>query len=226
MSLEEPVIPPNFGGQNVSAFFTTKSCSSDLNIFLKIAGAEQSYIPIQKHSDKVVVLDHNLEPKIADAVITNRQKLLIGIQVADCVPILLYDNKKKVAAAVHAGWRGTVAAILKNTVTAMTGRFYSSPENIFIAIGPSIKGCCYQVGPEVVEGVKRASGDGSYIIEKSSKHCVDLPAANKQQALSLNIPEQNIWISSECTFCMPEKYYSYRFAKSTTGRQYGLIGIL
>lgn len=223
---ESLVVPPNISGPNVSAFFTTKSSSADLNRLLKIAGTEQAYIPIQKHTDKVVVLDHDLEPKIADAVITNRPRILIGVQVADCVPILMYDGKKKVVAAVHAGWRGTAAGILKNTLNVMTGRFYSSPVDIFIAIGPSIKGCCYQVGPEVVEGVKRATGNGAYIIEKSGKYCVDLSGANKQQALSCGIPEQNIRIAADCTFCLPEKYYSYRFAKGTTGRQYGLIGML
>ncbi|TAN42911.1 MAG: peptidoglycan editing factor PgeF [Nitrospirae bacterium] len=220
------VVPPNISGPNVSAFFTTKSSSADMNRLLKISETEKAYVPIQKHTDKVVVVDHDLEPKIADAVITNRPRILIGVQVADCVPILMYDGKKKVVAAVHAGWRGTAAGILKNTLNVMADRFYSSPADIFVAIGPSIKGCCYQVGPEVVEGVKKSTGEGTYIIEKGGKYCVDLAGANKRQALSCGIPEQNIRIAADCTFCLPEKYYSYRFAKGTTGRQYGLIGML
>lgn len=234
--LHKIAVPDIFDKLPVKAFFTTKSSIAEC-IFqsqrlkdgiaeMLNAKLEAVYLPIQKHTDTVLVIDHDFEPKIADAVITNKKNILIGIQVADCVPILLYDVKKGIAGAIHAGWRGTASGILKKTIEVMTNRFYSSPADVLIAIGPSIRWCCYNVGHEVIEAVEKVTGSKDYIIKKGEKYCLDLPTANKYQALSLGVLLQNIWISDECTFCLPEKYYSYRYAKGTTGRQCGFIGIV
>jgi YfiH family protein len=218
--MEEIIRPSVFkaasSGLNISGFFTTRH-------FKELPA--NAYIPVQKHTDKVFVLEHDIEPKIADAVITQRKDIFIGVQVADCVPVLLLDRKNGAIGAVHAGWRGTAQGILKNTISGMSGRFYSSPSDILVAIGPSIRWCCYEVGYEVMEAVYRATGRGDYIKEKGGKYCVDLQSANMHQAVLSGVPQENIWVSNECTFCLPEKYYSYRYAKGTTGRQYGIIGI-
>lgn len=245
MSYEPIIIPPIFSGFPVKAFFTTKTSGCDKDTVSKIAGIASSniYLPIQKHTDKVLIVDYDVEPKIADAVITNRKDILTGIQVADCVPILLYDMQKNVVGAVHAGWRGTAEGILKNTIKTMVERFYSSPAHTLVAIGPAIRWCCYGVGYEVIEAVAMATGNTDadrrrrigtvpapklkdYIIKKGEKYCLDLPTANKYQAISSGVKPENIWVSDECTFCLPEKYYSYRYAKGTTGRQCGFIGIV
>lgn len=221
--------PPVFRGLRIKAFFTTKGLNpdSELHAISKITGTPLNsiYLPIQKHTDKVMALDNDLQPKIADAVITNRNGILIGVQVADCVPILLHDRKRNAIAAIHAGWRGTASEILKKTINAMSERFFSSPSDMVIALGPSIRWCCYGVGHEVIDAVKRATGRGEYIIRRADKYCLDLPTANRYQALSTGVLPENIWMSDECTFCLPEKYYSYRFSKGITGRQYGFIGI-
>ncbi len=221
------VIPPIFNGSRSTAFFTTKA-SGSLEFGVQNSELKDSviYLPIQKHTDKVLVLDYDLEPKVADAVITDRKGILIGVQTADCAPVLLYDIKRRIAGAVHAGWRGTAAGILRNTIQAMTDRFYSSPADILIAIGTGIRWCCYNVGYEVIEAVSRATGEGEYFIKRGEKYCLDLPTANKYQALSSGVPADNIWMSGECTSCLPEKYYSYRHAKGATGRQCGFIGII
>lgn len=211
----EPVVPPIFEGLHVKGFFTDRHFDLSLS---------NVYLPVQKHTDKVIVLDHDLEPRVGDAVVTDRRDVLIGIQVADCVPVLLFDTVRKVVGAVHAGWRGTAEGILKKTVTIMMDRFCSSPSDLRIAIGPSIKKCCYCVGHEVIEAVNRTTG-ADYAAENGGKYYLDLPAANKYQAESMGIPSGNIWISGDCTFCLPEKYYSYRYAKGTAGRQYGFIGM-
>ena len=228
------VIPPVFNGSHVTAFFTTKA-SGSLEFGVQISELKGSviYLPIQKHTDKILALDYDLDPKVADAVITDRKRILIGVQTADCVPVLLYDTKRHIAGAVHAGWRGTAAEILKKTIWTMTDRYYSSPADILIAIGTGIRWCCYNVGYEVIEAVEKATSpefgvksSEDYIIKKGEKYCLDLPTANKCQAISSGVPADNIWMSGECTFCLPEKYYSYRYAKGTTGRQYGIIGIV
>ncbi|MDI6729067.1 MAG: peptidoglycan editing factor PgeF [Thermodesulfovibrionales bacterium] len=233
MSYDPIIIPTIFSGFPVKAFFTTKTSGSDKDIVSRIAGIASNsiYLPIQKHTDKVLIVDYDFEPKIADAAISNRKGILVGIQVADCVPVLLYDMQKNVVGAVHAGWRGTAQEILKKAVKAMMDRFCSIPSDIVIAIGPAIRWCCYGVGYEVIEAVKKVTSYGDtkskeYIIKKGEKYCLDLPTANKYQALSLGVPLENIWMSDECTFCLPEKYYSYRYAKGTTGRQCGFIGIV
>jgi len=173
----------------------------------------------------VLLLD-SFEPRIGDAVITDRQGVLIGVQGADCVPILLYDRRTHATAAVHAGWRGTAAEIMKKTIGAMGERFSSSPSDITMAVGPAIRWCCYGVGYEVIDAVRKVTGAGDYFIVRADKYCLDLPAANRYQALSAGVLPENIWMSDDCTFCRSERYYSYRFAKGPTGRQGGFIGVV
>ena len=220
------IVPANLKGM-VTAFFTGRDPGADsaaIAAQLRIT-KEQVYLPLQRHTDKVLILESSYEPKIADAVITQEKGVLIGVQVADCVPILLYDAKKKVSGAVHAGWRGTAACILKKTIETMNRRFSSEPGDIMVAIGPSIRACCYAVGYDVFDAVASVTGDGLFYRIIGEKHYLDLAAANNHQALSMGIPGQNIQVSEECTFCSPEKFFSYRFSKGSTGRQGGFIGI-
>ncbi|MEJ2697582.1 MAG: peptidoglycan editing factor PgeF [Candidatus Sulfobium sp.] len=219
------IFPENLKGR-VSAFFTGKSPGADTGEIARTlkAGEGTFYLPIQKHTDKVMVLESSREPKIADAVITRETGVIVGVQVADCVPILVYDPKREVMGAVHAGWRGTAEGILRNVVRTMTERFRTDAKDVLVAIGPGIRWCCYEVGYDVVRAVGRATGEGDYVLLKGEKYCLDLPTANKYQALSMGVPEAGIWISGECTFCNPDKYFSYRYAKGSTGRQGGFIG--
>jgi len=222
------ISPPIFKGRHLRAFFTTKSTGAEIKNISRISAVPVGniYLPIQKHTDAVQVVEHDLGPKIADAVVTNRKGIMVGVQVADCVPLLLYDRRLHIVGAVHAGWRGTAAGILKNTIKTVMDRFYSSPSDIVIAIGPSIKQCSYAVDHEVVRAVQNATGPGDYFIGSADKYYLDLPEANKYQALSIGIPEKNIWLSEDCTFCNPDIYYSYRFARGTTGRQGAFIGLI
>lgn len=213
---------------DLTAFFTTRSVvnnSTEIIAERYNFSVNNIYLPIQKHTDNIHILDSGTEPVIADAVITEKKGILIGVQVADCVPILLYDRPRGVIGAVHAGWRGTAREILKITIGAMRERFASFPDNIHIAIGPSIRQCCYEVGGEVETSVRNVTGEGDYYINSSDKFFIDLSSANKIQALSMGIPKANIWRSEECTFCNPEKFHSYRRTKKSTGRQGGFIGM-
>lgn len=222
------LISPDIIKNHITAFFTGKDPGADpdnISRILKIK-KDDIFMPIQKHTDKILLIESSLEPEIADAVITERDGVLIGIQVADCVPILIYEKENGIIGAVHAGWRGTAEGILKKTIETIIDRFRSKTDNILIAMGPSIRWCCYNVDHDVLEAVKQTTGQGEYSISNGGRYCLDLSTANKYQALSKNIPEKNIWISEECTFCNPDKYYSYRYDKGTTGRQGGFIGKL
>ncbi len=227
MKKEIFIKPHNLTHSNLKAFFTTKSLNGSLKDLLKsIYVLEKDvYLPIQKHTDKVMVLENDFKPVVADAVITRKKGVLIGIHVADCVPILLYDKKKSLVGAVHAGWRGTAAQILKNTIKAMQKRFHSSAEDVLIAIGPSIRQCCYEVGEEVKHAVYNVTGEGSYYRRQNGKYFIDLSSANMIQALSMGIQEENIYQSDECTFCNPDRFYSYRYTKGSDGRQGGFSGM-
>lgn len=218
-----------FFSNGVKAFFTKKSLGTDIKKISSILSIkkEDIYFPLQRHTDKVLVVKSDLEPKIADAVVTEREGILIGVQVADCVPILLFDRRRLIIGAVHAGWRGTAAQILKKTLKSMVERFGSSPEDIAVALGPSIRWSCYHVDHGVKNAIYKATGYGKYYIEEGDGgYCVDLSSANVLQALSMGVPEENIWSSHECTYCSPDEYYSYRYGKDRTGRQGGFIGIL
>ena len=223
--------PANMISSGTSAFFTTRSFGDNNETIsgliakkFNISG-DNIYLPLQKHTNNIHVLGSGREPVVADAVVTDRRSIYIGVVVADCVPLLLYDGKKGVIGAVHAGWRGTAQQILKNTINLMSRRFHALPEDILVAIGPSIRGCSYEVGEGVQSEVQRATGKGDYCRKTEGKYYLDLSSANKMQALSMGVREHNIWQSEDCTFCNPRKYYSYRYSGGSTGRQGAFIGM-
>lgn len=221
------IIPQNLQ-HHATAFFTGRSQSTDLADIAKICGTSENhvYLPIQKHTDTVLIIDSLPEPSIADAVVTDRKGLVIGVRVADCVPILLCDPEKHVVGTVHAGWRGTAQEILKKTITVFSERYGCNPASILIAIGPSIRQCCYEVDPEVFNAVSGTTDNGDYFRKKGEKYHIDLAQLNRLQALGAGAVSANIWISDDCTFCNPEKFHSYRFSGGSTGRQAGFIGII
>jgi hypothetical protein len=221
------MIFPEIFDNSVKAFFTRKPLGVNIEEICRILSIERGnvYLPVQKHTAHVQVISSDLETKVADSVLTERKGILIGVQVADCVPVICYDSKKLLIGAVHAGWRGTASQIVKKTLTCMIEEFGSSPEDINIAFGPSIRWRCYHVGMEVQEAIHEATGDGNYYLQENGKYYVDLASANRYQALSLGIPEENIWISHDCTYCNPEDYHSYRYEKTYNGAQGGFIGI-
>ena len=137
----------------------------------------------------------------------------------------MIDPVNNAAGVFHAGWRGTASQILKNTIKAMQEGFHSSIKDVLIAIGPSIRQCCYEVGEEVKHAVYNVTGEGSYYRRQNGKYFIDLSSANRIQALSMGIQEENIYHSDECTFCNPDRFYSYRYTKGSAGRQGGFIGM-
>jgi YfiH family protein len=222
---DDVIVPPIYRGERVRGFFTTKGTGADRKEIAHRFGLPEVNVcmPIQQHTDRIAVIDHDLEPVIADAVVTPRKDIVIGVKVADCVPILIFEKTKGIIAAVHAGWRGTAAGILKKTVQCMIDRFHAEPDDMLVAIGPAIGRCSYGVDYDVMHAVTRATGQGMYHTEKGGKYFLDLPSANRHQAGSMGVPEDRIWVSGDCTFCNPDRYYSYRYAKRTTGRQGGFI---
>ncbi len=184
---------------------------------------DQLLFPRQTHSNHVVVASSGMNTAISetDALITNEPGLFVCVQTADCVPVLLFDPKKKVVAAIHAGWRGTVSKIAGKTVQQMTDQFGSDPSDIIAGIGPSIHLHAYEVGPEVVDAVRANFNSSSALLKPSltdGKAFFDLWEANKVVLMESGIAEDNIEIMGLCSFEHQDLFYSARRDGSDTGR--------
>lgn len=170
-----------------------------------------------------------------DGLMTDRVGPLLGIQTADCVPVLVVDPKRRAVAAFHAGWRGTAAAIVENGIAQMVAEFGSRPEDLMAAIGPSIGACCYSVGEEVQAAFRQAFRYSSDLFEMRAQEggerlYVDLWMANRRQLLSAGLSPQRITVIGECSGCagLPgrRKYFSHRCEGGFTGRMMSVIGIV
>lgn len=162
----------------------------------------------------------------ADGLITDEPGLTLVVFGADCLTILLCDPKKRVAAAVHAGWRGTALGIVARAVESMVRDYGCREEDILAAIGPGISGCCFETGPEVPEAMEKALGEEAlpYISSApAGKYMVDLKGLNALWLNRSGVLTTNIDISPECTLCSPEVYWSHRYTKGERGSQAALI---
>ena len=167
-------------------------------------------------------LDHHLYPE-SDALITNERGCALAVFTADCTPILLWDPATGAVGAVHAGWRGTAADIAGKTVRAMAEQFGCDPANIRAAIGPNIGECCFETDGDVPEAMLCAYGAAAapFIRGTGAKFHVDLKGIN---ALSLRLAGvENIEISSDCTACARELFWSHRTVGAARGSQGALI---
>lgn len=162
-----------------------------------------------------------------DALITSQPGLLIGVTVADCVPILIYDQAHQAVAAIHAGWRGTVGGIVTKTLALMQQQFGTVAGACYAYVGTCIDECSFEVGPEVAEQFASA-----YIQTNSGtgKAYVDLKGANAARLIDFGIPSKQIEISPFSTVLNNDTYFSYRAAVSRvengqTGRMLAVIGL-
>ena len=184
----------------------------------------------QVHSTKVVTLTERPQGVIeADAMVTNRPDLLLGILTADCAPVLLADPDAGIVAAAHAGWKGAVGGILPNTIDAMVA-LGAKPENIRAAIGPTISGANYEVGPDTAGQLVRldpaAAAHITASTEKTREH-FDIPGFLQEQLFGAGVGlVSNLDL---CTYALPERYFSHRYAThhgTNTGRQIAIIGLV
>lgn len=156
-----------------------------------------------------------------DALVTDEEEICLMVLSADCVPIILYDSVRQVIAAIHAGWRGTVARIVMETVQMMQTKFQCSPENILAGIGPSIGKCCFEVGAEVAQAFGSVFPLTEHIIyesKKSGKYLIDLWEANRRQLLETGVQYEHIEVAGMCTVCHPDHFFSYRRDGERAGR--------
>ena len=168
-----------------------------------------------------------------DALITNEEGVILTAFSADCVPILFYDKGHRAIASCHSGWRGTHGRILARVIEAMQREFSSKPEEIYIAIGPSICKNCYEVSEDVGEAfleafpALREETKNVSPIERVSeeKFHIDLWELNRIIALEAFIPPENISISGYCTMERPDLFFSHRYSQGRRGVQGAFISL-
>ncbi|QIP12571.1 peptidoglycan editing factor PgeF [Spirosoma aureum] len=157
-----------------------------------------------------------------DALITDIPDLFVGVTVADCVPILIYDKVNQAVAAIHAGWRGTAGEIVTKTLAAMQQQFGTAADQCYAYIGTCIDENSFEVGPEVAEQFAPAYKQKD---SGTLKDCIDLKAANRQQLVDFGIPLAQIGVSPFSTVLNNDDYFSYRAEQGQTGRMLAVIGI-
>ena len=175
-------------------------------------------------------VDHQWSRPQADMVITNDPAVAIGVRVADCAPILLYDPRRNVAGAVHAGWRGTAARAAQAGARALEREFGSHPGDLVAAIGPCLGQCCGEVGPEVIEafrdgGADEASVHAWFMPGHGDRSLLDLERANRDQLVESGLDPDAIFASGLCTKTNPHRLHSYRAARDAAGRMLAAIRV-
>ncbi len=158
----------------------------------------------------------------ADCLITSSPGCYLTIRTADCVPILLADERGRAIAAVHAGWRGTAQAIAMAAVRALAERFSSRPEDLLAAIGPGICANCYQVGPEVAIQFRKWFPERDDLAGPAR---LDLAEANCRQLIEAGVDPARIFSGAPCTCCRPSEFHSWRRDRVKTGRMVSAVAI-
>lgn len=199
--------------------------------FCAATGTDETSIVMtnQVHGNVVkVVTQADVKPDLlaptpfeADGLATNVPGVTLCIFSADCIPILLFDPEKKAAAAVHAGWRGTAAAIAAAAVETMARAFGSAPASVRAAIGPGIGPCCFETDGDVPAAMTAALGSLAepFMTRTGEKWKVDLKAINAAVLERSGLLREHIDVSRDCTCCQHDRFWSHRYTKGERGSQ-------
>jgi purine-nucleoside/S-methyl-5'-thioadenosine phosphorylase / adenosine deaminase len=192
----------------------------------------------------------HLEAARGDALFTDQPGLLVAVRTADCLPVLLADRRRCAVAAVHAGWRGALSGVVEKAVGEMRRLFGTRPRDVLAALGPSIRVCCYEVGPEIEEAFCGRYPEGESFFKKVPKlqtstgrpmdlrwdrtpghdavetvRHLDLVAAARAQLHRSGVPASHIQVAEFCTACRSDLFYSHRKQGGRAGRMMAVIGI-
>lgn len=199
--------PMSSPGFLIGKFDDKKIFSNRKNFLKKIGALNNSAVTVGSlHNNIVAVAKIDNAGKIlkdTDGLLTKDKGLFLSLSVADCLPVYLFDTRNQVVGLLHCGWRGITKNILEKGIEKMIKNFGSSPKNILAGIGPGISECHFEVGKDVAKKLG------------SPKKFVDLKALVKNKLLALGLKQKNIETNSECTFCLKQKYFSFRRDKPT-----------
>jgi YfiH family protein len=162
-----------------------------------------------------------------DAIVSAAPQVLAGVKTADCVPILIGDPVSGAFAAVHAGWRGTLAAIASRTLERMRAKYNTKPQDVRVAIGPAAGSCCYEVGTDVIDAFRNSFPSQQLFTETSTDHaCIDLLKANREQLVAAGVDPEQINVAPLCTICRTDLFFSYRREKNVEGKVGRLMSVI
>jgi len=175
----------------------------------------------QVHGRRVILateefMRRNDFPEEADGLVTNISNVALVIRTADCLPVFMYDTKRKCLGLLHAGWRGSYQNIVQQAVSIMRQNFRTEPQDLKAALGPAIRSCCYQVGGEFRDYFPRE------IIHRNQDVYLDLPQVNTRQLVELGVWKENIFDCGLCT-CCDKRFFSYRREGNEAGRMISLM---
>jgi len=230
---------------------TRENVEENKRRFQAAVGAEDSsFVSLhQIHSDVVRSFDAAPAKQCkGDAAATKKPGLLLGVRTADCAPVLVVDPKKRVVSAIHAGWRGTLQRIVTKTIGQMQMEFGCRPADLLAAIGPTIGGCCYEVGTEVASAFAAKFSNAAQFFDElrtgdepnplqwlnmmppghqppPKNVLLNLPKANRLQLLEAGLSDKNIFVTDLCTSCDLGLLFSYRKERERSGRLLSVIGI-
>ncbi len=251
-----------YGGNALNLGFTNQDSKAAVQrnrkafLFATGCGGRAAGWPLvmlrQIHSDLIHCVSEVPErPLAGDGLVTSTPRILLGILTADCLPVVLVDTKRQAVGVFHAGWRGTAKRIVEKGVGEMQRWFGSRPQDLKGVIGPGIRGCCYQVGPEVRSSFESQFEYGSTLFRETkerneihekypllfltarspghselpTKIFLDLSEANRRQLLNAGVPERNISDIGLCSSCHVDQFFSHRAEKGVTGRMMAVVGI-
>ncbi len=206
--------------------------NNKLDGFLKVFGLTKSNLIMmeQVHGGKVKIVkdeDKGEVIKAVDGLVTDQPGIILGVKVADCMPLLFFDPKKKIIGIAHAGWKGVLLEIAKEMVERMK-MLGSQPKDVFVGAGPHIGGCCYSVDKERKNKFIKKFGDLSEMILKNkNKFYLNLAVPLKVQLIEQGIQNKNIEFSTACTSCQIDEFFSYRRdSEETYGEILGIISLI
>jgi YfiH family protein len=176
----------------------------------------------QVHGARVVRIESPTGPvEEADAVVSARAGVAACVSVADCVPVLLADPDTGAVAAVHAGWRGTLAGVARAAVDALAREVGAHPARLVAAIGPSIGPCCYEVSPDLAARFQAELGS---VVRDGAAPRLDLWDSNRRVLVAAGLAPDRVETLGRCTACTPTEFFSHRRDAGRTGRQVAFIG--
>jgi len=191
-------------------------------LFFNSLGLNEGNVTIQRqvHKDNITFVAAGGNCGESDAMITNKKNIGLAISTADCAAIFLYDNKNKVIAGVHSGWRGTEKQILLKALQKLKSDFNSSAENLIAYIAPAISQKNYEVGKEVADMF-----DNKYVLHHEEKFFLDVSQVNYDILVSFGLSKNNIQKSKLCSFKLKHLLHSYRRDGLNSGRALGVIAM-
>lgn len=215
---------------------TRENILNNYDIFTKSLGIamEDLVLTHQVHKDNIMEVDEGdrgkglireTDIKDTDGFITNKREVALVTFYADCVPLFFLDPVNKAIGLTHSGWKGTVSKIGQKTLEKMIKTYGTDPKDVLIGIGPSIGKCCFEVGGEVIEEVKKNFKNAKdYFYKKDNeKFMLDLWAINRDKFLEMDVLEENITVSNICTKCNKDIFFSHRGDNGKTGSLAAII---